>query len=290
MALTTRADLLNSIVPPPANQDLAKSMQESQTMQMQDQLSKLSPQATQAQGQSAANATTANQGQIALTAQKQGQQIAGAQGQNVLTTLQQQTTAQNVKSQIALSQTTQQLSNQLSQLSVNANNLLVKDQLAFEKDQSGNVVWKERQLADWTVLNAKTQNQFNEMQLAASSASRRKIQILQAAHDQINQAINTGYIADKQIKDKTLEQQLVLDKQAIDLQIQAEQNRARNRLAMFTSIGGVVGAIGGGVAGGILAAPTVAGAPVGAAAGAMAGEKLGEGVGSILSSALPSNI
>lgn len=266
--LTTRADMLSSIVPQAANQSLVSSMQESQTMQMQDQLSKLAPQATRQESQSAASTAAANQGQVALTAQKQNQQQAETAGKNSLATLSQQVTAGTVKSQLVLSGKSQELSNQLSQLSINANNLLVQQQTQFEKDQAGNVVWKERQLADWQALNAKDQNDFNQAQQAATNASKRKIQIMQAASDQLKMSIEQGYIGDKQIKDDLLRQKLVTDKQAVDLQIAREQARAANRNMIWTAAGTVVGGVGGTIAGG----PT----------GGMAGAAVLGGIGSVL--------
>jgi hypothetical protein len=153
----------------------------------------------------------------------------------------------------------------------------VKDQifdsrLRFEKDENGRKFSNERQLADWAISNAKTeqelQGRFREMQ----QASDRTIKLLEHSNNQIMEAINRGWLVKEQKLDYEQKRYLLDLKRKMDEKIAKERAKAANRMAVYQGVGMVAGAVIGS-----MVAP-VGGTALGATAGASAGAGVGTAV------------
>lgn len=152
--------------------------------------------------------------------------------------------------------------------------------MQFEKDEQGRKFSNDRQLADYTIANAKTVNEFNQRMQALEQASSRKVQLMKSAQAGVERALQQQFT----MKEGKLnfEQQKELQQIRDDLaeKIREEEAAAKNRQAQWQAGGTIVGAIVGGVVGSVVpGAGTMAGAAVGAAVGGAAGTAIGGAVG-----------
>lgn len=156
----------------------------------------------------------------------------------------------------------------LSRIGRDVKQKIFDSRLQFEKDENGRKFSNERQLADYTAANARTEQQFRERSQTVAQAAERKIQLMKVAHD----AVVRKLTQDHQMSEGRLqfehqkELQSIRDKLAE--QIRKEEAAAKNRAAMWQAGGTIVGAAAGSMAG-------PAGAMVGASVGGALGTTLG---------------
>lgn len=219
------------------------------------------------------SAQTAGVGaQLATDAAAKGA-AAGAQSGQLLTGAE-QTRQQGAAVQIgnaeqqtatALAGKQQANSNKLATLSAAVNNNLVQRNMQFQSDQIGAGTLNATQLADWTVQNAKDQQQVQENLQEIQLASQRKMQLYQAAYQRLTQTLSdTQAMKDLNAKGITQEQIQAYAQQA-KLAYMREQAEASANANMITGVLTVAGGVIGGIYGG----------PVGAAGGAMVGQAAG---------------
>lgn len=212
--------------------------------------------------------TTADQGKIALAGQaNESQQLGQVQQQG----LQAQSTAgneSNANLQLGASQESRRQAELLNHIDQGLKNKLVDEQMQFDRDQAGNVLFNTRQLMDWSAANARTEQDFKNKEQIIQQASDRKIAVMKQAYNLLTQTINQGYLKNKQILDENLKKSLLERQNAIKLQIQAEENKAASKRGMAAGIGTVVGL---GVGIGATALTGGAAAPFIPAAGAVGG-------------------
>ena len=255
---------------PQANQEQAQAAQQTRQIQLQEQVRKLQPgQGGPALAQQMGAQQQQKAGAIQLGAAQQGQQQAQLMGQMGLEEQARGQRQAGFEQQIAISKEQRQNANKLSALDVNLKKQLLDNQLEFRRDQAGKTILNERQLMDWAATKAENAEEYAKYAQAAQQVQQREIQLMQAAHNKISQALQQGYVKKGKALDRNLRVKLVQQKRAIENSIRDKQNKASNRSSMFQSGMAVVGAIGGGL---------ITGTPMGAAAGA----SLGSGAGNIL--------
>lgn len=140
---------------------------------------------------------------------------------------------------------------------------ILDSRLRFERDEMGRKFTNERQLADWKIMNMKSEQEFQRSAAKAKQDSTRFMELLTTSHNQISQALEQEMKKSEAKKDFQLEKKLALTKRAMQKKIKEEAAAARNRASMWRAGGMIVGA----VAGSFTPAGPVVGAQIGAAAG-----------------------
>lgn len=260
---------------PAANQKVAQGLQAAQDIQLKGGIRQMQPGMGPGAAQQLGAQSVQNKGQIALqTAQQTGKQTAqvGQLG------LQQK----GVEAQQQLGQQQRQVSgkqreyqDRLSALGSDLKNKLLDDQLQFRQDERGRAFLNDRQLADWTALNARNQEEFQNYQQTIEQAYSRKLQMLQQADNLLKQQLEQSFKTGEQGKNQEQQVKLAKMKRAMEKKIADEQAKAANRAGIFGAAGTIAGAVVGS-----MVAPGA-----GTAAGAMVGAQIGGGVGTMAAGA-----
>ena len=249
---------------PGANQQVARGLQEARTTQLQAQVQKMQPGATTGQVQQLGGQLAGQQAATGLQAAQQTQNQLQQVGQLGLQQQGRQERQTNANQQLTLSAKQRELGQKLSELGEGVKDKILDQNLQFKTDQAGRQLLNQRQLFDWAITNAKSQEEYNNYAQAAQQASERKIMMLNTAQAKIDQALKQGYISKNRPLDNELKKQLLEQRNALEKQIQNDKAKAANRAAMVQAGGAIVGA----VVGGVLAGP--GGASVGASVGGAA--------------------
>jgi len=273
--MNTRINQLNKLAGniPVVNNNIAQGMQAARTTQLQQAIASMTP--DQAGTTQTAQQLGAQQAQMSgaiqvQTAQKNSQQLAQV-GQMALQEDRMQKNQELFTRQQAITQRNRALTNQLAQLDNNLKDQLLDQQLSFKQDEFGRTIWNERQLADFAVLQAKTQADLDKFEQTLNQQSQRRLQIMQTVQAKLKQALEQNYLREGQEMDQQTRLFIAnLKKQAAEKE-RRERARRASRGAMVQGAFVVAGA----VAGTVLA-------PVGGgAAGAVLGAQVGSGLGSI---------
>jgi hypothetical protein len=276
--MNTRINQLNKLAGsiPVVNNNIAQGMQAARTTQLQQAIASMAPQ--QAGTTQAAQQLGAQQAQMSgaiqvQTAQKNSQQLAQV-GQMALQEDRMQKNQELFTRQQALTQRNRALTNQLAQLDSNLKDNLLDQQLSFKQDEFGRTIWNERQLADFAVLQAKTQADLDKFEQTISQQSQRRLQILQTVQAKLKQALEQNYMREGQELDQQTRLYIAnLKKQAAEKERRERAKRA-NRGAMIQGAFTIIGAGAGAYLG--------MGTPIGAAAGAAIGSQVGSGLGQVV--------
>lgn len=267
MSVTNRSKQLEKLAMsmPQANQQFAQQQQDARKVQLQSQIKSL-PQGVG--GPALAQQLGAQQqqqaGQIQLGAAQKTQQRQQVIGQEALAGQARQQRQAGFEQQIALTQNQRSIADKISRIDNKYKNMLLDDQLTFRKDQAGQTLLNERQLADWAISKAKSREEYLSYAQAANQIYQREIQVLEAAHKKISQTMQNNYVAKNKPLDRELRKKLAIQKQELERQILEKKNKAANRSSMWSTGGMIVGGAIGAYFG---------------PAGAVAGAKLGEGLG-----------
>lgn len=151
-------------------------------------------------------------------------------------------------------------------------NELLDNQLTFRKDELGRTLFNERQLADYALANAKSEEELQNYAQLVQQISSKKMQILSAAHAKIQQELKQAYTKEATEENAKLKRELAVAEYNMRRKMEKEQADARNRAGMLGAAGSIVGAVAGGVIGTVL----VPG--LGTGAGAVAGASIGNGL------------
>lgn len=222
------------------------------------------------QVQAAAGQQAAQQGQAILGTTQQGAQQSGQMQQAAAQ--QDATKSQEAlrERQLRLSAAQRQMERQLNSVDSRLKSRLLDDQMAFQKDELGRTLFNDRQLLDWKLANAKSEVEVADFEQKLREESTKRVQILSAAHAQIQQAMEQSFVEGQQQLDAAQRLRLAEAKRKLEEKIKKEQARSRNRAAMISAAGAIVGGVAGALAAG----------PGGYAAGAAAGSSIGSGVAS----------
>lgn len=166
----------------------------------------------------------------------------------------------------------------LGNLDSSLKNELFDSNLKFRKDELGRTLFNDRQLLDYKLASAKSDEELRDYEQQIEQEYARKNQILQASHAKILQAMQNEFQKSEQEADQAHRKALVLAKNAIEEKIRRQQAKAANRAAAYSAAGSIIGGVGGAILG------TFVAPGVGTMAGAAAGSQLGAGVGSVASS------
>lgn len=266
MAETLRTQQLRNLAGqlPAANQQVATGLQEARKAQLQQNIAQAQTPAGPAAAQQLGAQAQQQAGQAQLAA---AQQTANQQVQMGQLGLQQQARGQRQATfdqEVGLNALQQKLGDKLSQIDRKAQKQILNANLSFKMDEAGRALMNNTQLLDWAVLNAKSDEDLAGKFQQMDQVYQRKIDVLQAAANRLEQSLRQGYTADKQKLDSASRQRILERAQAIKLQIENEQNNKNNQLMKMQAIGTIAGGAVGSIFG---PAGTAVGMGVGGAAG-----------------------
>lgn len=269
MALTSRQQQLTNLAGniPGQNESLLKQQQATQQIQMQQALGQMSQagqgskQAAQGIGQKAAQA--AGQAQVAAagqTLQQQGQ-VAGMQQQE-----QQESARIDLQGRAQASKIRQNsLANQLAKTNQSLKQDLFDKQNQFQRDELGRTFWNDRQLADWKISQAKSDEDLLEYEEQVRQETSKKMAMLEAAQKAIQQKKQQAFASGELAQNQALERELTQAERDIADKMRKAQEKAENNAMILGAAGSIIG--------------TGIGAYFGGPAGATAGGAIGGGLG-----------
>lgn len=253
---------------PVANQRIAQGIQTARDIQLQQAVSKAPTGAAIAPtAQQTAAAATAQTGQAQVEQAKQMVQQAGQVGQLQLG--EQQMAAQQKVAEAQQAARQQEITNteRLGRLDLAAKQELYDKELQFKKDEAGRTLFNERQLADYAIRNARSDEEYRNYAQQAEILSKRKLQAMETAYRIVEEDLRQQWSLAEQRRDQAAKEKIAQIRSEMEARIKRERARAANRAAMWQAGGMIVGAAIGSFAG-----PTGAmvGAQLGSAAGGMA--------------------
>lgn len=279
MAQSTRSQQLSSFAGqmPVANQRVADSLQANRIQSMQQAVAQATAVPDRSQIQQAGAQQAQQAGQI-QTGEAQANQHGAAQiAQAELAQKAAEQQEQLANRQLSLQKKQQAAVQQLASLDANIKDELWDKQMSFEQDELGRQMFNERQLMDYKMGQAKSEEDWLSFEQDMREASDRRLEMLKTAYGQVHQALSQASQANAQELDQAQRARLVQAKRAIEAKIQKEKARRSNRAAAFQAGGTIVGAVVGGAIG------SMAGG-VGAVPGAMIGASIGGALGSVAAS------
>ena len=260
---------------PVANQRVATGIQAARDLQLQ--------QAVAGAGAVPASVQSAAAQQIgAATSAQAGQQLVAAAGREAERQVQigqlgQAETArvadlrlgrQNVASQAEQTQ----LANRLAEVDERAKQEIFDRRLQFNQDEAGRKFMNERQLADWAIMKAKSEEDWRNYEQQVDQITRRRLSLMEVAHKRILQKLEQDYKSGKQKLDTEQSKRLRAAADALQKRINKEKENAAKRKAYHTTMGTIAGTV--------IGAVVTGGNPAGAAAGATVGSAVGGYIGS----------
>jgi hypothetical protein len=147
---------------------------------------------------------------------------------------------------------------------------LFEEQMKFQKDELGRSIWQTRQLVDWSVSKAKSDEDLANFEQKLAQEHKRKMQVLQTAHAKISQSLQQEFLSGEQNLDQEHRRGLIEAKNALEKKMQKQQNDAKMWSSIITGAGTIVGGIAGsvipvvGTAGGAVLGGGIASAATGA--------------------------
>lgn len=257
---------------PVRNQELADQQRAARTLQLQQAISKLTPQqaptAQQAAGMGAALSAQAGQEQV-----NRAQQMLETTGQ--LAKLGQQETALAGAQKVGAMQEAarqEQLSqvDRLARFDANAKRELFDKELQFRKDAANQTFFSERQLADYKKQSAVSDEQYRNYANQAQNYHKRNIASLEAVYNKLAEIEKNNFQIGEQKLDQAAKKEIQGLLADAKRRVAEAQRKAANNTQMWSA--------GLGIAGGVAGAFT--GTPQGAMIGYQAGSTLGGTIGS----------
>lgn len=259
---------------PVRNQQLADQQRAARTLQLQQAISKLTPQqaptAQQAAGMGAALSAQAGQEQVGLATQQvetAGQMARLSQQETALAGQQKLGAMQEAARQEQLSQI-----DRLARFDANAKRELFDKELTFRKDAANQTFFTERQLADYKKQSAVSDEQYRNYANQAQNYHKRNIASLEAVYNKLAEIEKNNFQIGEQKLDQAARKEIQTLLADAKRRVADAQRRAANNTQMWSA--------GLGIAGGIAGAFT--GTPQGVMIGYQAGSALGGTVGSQL--------
>lgn len=229
---------------PVASQKVASGIQAARDIQVQQAVAKAPTGAAIAPAaQQTAAAATAQTGQAQVEAAKQMVQQAGQIGQLQLG--EQQMAAQQ---QIAQQQQTarqQEMTNveRLGRLDLRAKQELYDKELEFKKDEAGRTLFNQRQLADYALQTAKSDEDFKGWAQKAEQLNKRNLQALETAYSLIVEDLKNRWQLAEQSKDQKAKEEIAQIEANARRAMEKARARAANNTAMWSSGLGTAAAI-----------------------------------------------
>lgn len=113
-------------------------------------------------------------------------------------------------------------------------------QLQFSKDSADRTLFTEHQLADYARLNARTDADFKKWAQRSAQLHQRNIQTLEAVNARLTQALEQGYLDNKQKLDQNMRRELVALQQENARRIAEARARGANTAMMYQAAGGLL--------------------------------------------------
>jgi hypothetical protein len=239
------------------NQQFAERQKAAQQIKAGQQPTPTGPGALQQQG--AQTGTVAQQAQTQSAIQQAGQEVVGAQKQAQMQQIQSQ--EQRQMDQLTAQKALGDQQRKLEQFAMEIGNDMMAERRDFQTKKGDTAFNNERQLADWTMANAKNevdlQNRFREMQQASESKIR-TLDIIQKRIMLEEERLSKGKMS---TETRAMKKKLSIMRQRMEEQKRREAEKARKKGGMFKVATGIAM----GVAGAALTFGTGgAAAPVGA--------------------------
>lgn len=163
-----------------------------------------------------------------------------------------------------------QLESSLANLGADLKGKLLDDQVRFERDNAGRALFNERQLLDFTLASAKSDEEFASYEQQVTQLSNRRMKLLDVSLSKIKQALEQGFDERNQQLDFEAKKKLAIAKQQLEEKMRREKAKQASRAAMFAAAGTLVAV-------GIAASPLVGAG----ATGLLAAGVLGQGAGTM---------
>lgn len=260
---------------PAASQKISQGIQTARDIQLQQAAAKaptggaIAPTAQQTAG-----AATTQTGTQQVETAKQMVQQAGQVGQLQLGEQQLAAQQQIAQQQQAARQQEMNIAERFAKLDLAAKQELYDAETRFKKDDAGRTLFNERQLADYAVQNARSEQEYRSLAQKAEMLNKRKLQAMETAFKIVEEDLKQKfYIAESQ-KNFAKAQQIAAIRTDLAKQRAKARAKANNSMTAWQTGGMIVGA----VAGALIAGPA------GYAAGASAGATIGGGLGSVAGS------
>jgi hypothetical protein len=265
------------------NAALAGQQQVEQAQQSQQTTAQLGQLALQQQAQVA----EAQQQRAALSqqeAQQQAQQSLAARLQNEDIQSKKRTSAEDIASAQRLQAAgfdvdqklqfaTEKQRKDLANLGADVKAQLLDSRLAFEKDDRGRRFSNDRQLADYAVATAKSQEDLEAKLQTMQQAAQQKAMLLDAVNNRLLQIQKQGFINTQGDLDRASRERIAV----LGAEARREAEKAAADAANKSAMWGAGGALLGSMAGAIIAGVATGG--LGAGEGAMIGSQVGGAVG-----------
>lgn len=116
-----------------------------------------------------------------------------------------------------------------------ANDILDKRN-QFLLDKEGRRFLNERQLADYKLLTAKKQEDFQDFAQRLDTASKRKLQLMEATYKILDQARRQAFQASEQELDQVSKEKITKLAQEYERQVASEQSKAAKRSGIATGL------------------------------------------------------
>jgi hypothetical protein len=168
---------------------------------------------------------------------------------------------------------------QLQRLNSNIKANLYDQAMQFEKDEIGRTKWKTSQLMDYAARKLARAQDYRKMEMQVGMMQKRRTQLLRTAQARIEQSLKQEFTKTEAARDRDLTDRLTKAAAEIKKKRAQDEAKARERSALWGSVGEIVGTVIGTI-GGVLAAPVTGGASI--PAGALAGKELGGGLARIM--------
>ena len=136
----------------------------------------------------------------------------------------------------------------LENIAMELGNNMAQERRDFSKKKATTAFNNERQLADWTIANSKTEVEFQSRMREMAQASQRKIQTLEFANKRLMIAEDQLATAKMNRETRAMKIKIAQAKAAIQEQIRKEQEKARKKGGAMKMAVGAVMAVGGTVA------------------------------------------
>jgi hypothetical protein len=151
--------------------------------------------------------------------------------------------------QMAVEKMAQDHQQRFSQLNRDMAQQLHDDTTKFKKDEIGRTVLNERQLADYAVLEAKSQEDLQNFAMVRQEMTNRRIQVMQQSYrvidqalTQLNERINTRKYQEWEMGEMRKDQELQLSLAAAKKAAQDKMDAAKREGAQSAALGGIISA------------------------------------------------
>jgi len=223
---------------PVASQRIASGVQAARDIQLQQAVAKAPTGAAIAPAaQQTAAAATAQTGAQQVDAAKQMVQQAGQLGQLKLG--EQQMAAQQKVAQQQQAARQQEITNaeRLGRLDLSAKKELYDNELQFKKDEAGRTLFNERQLADYALRNARSEEEYKKYAQDAQILAKRDLQATETAFNLIMEDLKQRWSLAEQRQDQAAKEEIARIEREARLAMEKKRAKAASKAAMWQAGG-----------------------------------------------------